>query len=251
MKRSMKHIFEVIKEWAKGFFIYASCLSIIFTAISYLFSSGERQRNEIYQAWRMVHAGQGKGSSEGLLIAIEDLYNKKSDFVNIDFSGLNLSNLSFSKHPVNLYHSNFSNCIVNFSRFPKANLNYSIFRNADLSLSSLDEAGLYFADFRNADLKFSSFRKAQLVFANFSNAYLQNTDFSYALMHNANFSGADARNANFIGADLRGADFRNLRNWREIDSVKGTIITGIVNSPEGFLQWAKGRGATNFSENKK
>ena len=48
-------------------------------------------------------------------------------------------------------------------------------------------------------------------------------------------------------ADLSGADLEDIRNWREIESIKYANIFGIRNAPKGFRVWALERGAVEMT----
>jgi len=45
---------------------------------------------------------------------------------------------------------------------------------------------------------------------------------------------------NLRGADLSWTNLKDIRNWKEIDTLKGANLFEVVNPPGGFLEWALG-----------
>ena len=65
-------------------------------------------------------------------------------------------------------------------------------------------------------------------------------------MVGSSLEGADLSGAVLDDADMSGADLKDAR-WQEIKGVKGTILSGVKNAPEGFEAWALARGATELA----
>ena len=58
--------------------------------------------------------------------------------------------------------------------------------------------------------------------------------------------GADLSLANLSGADLRHfAMLSDLKNWRSIFSMKLANVQGVIDPPEGFVDWAIEGGAVS------
>jgi uncharacterized protein YjbI with pentapeptide repeats len=71
-----------------------------------------------------------------------------------------------------------------------------------------------------------------------TNAVLSKVDLAGALLDDADLSGVSLQNTN-----LEDADLRNVQNWRRIASIEGSNLHGVLNPPDGFLQWAMANGA--------
>ena len=77
-----------------------------------------------------------------------------------------------------------------------------------------------------------------------------------ANLKRANLKGAGLVQANLRGADLKGvhldkaclslANLSDVKNWKEIKSMERINIYGIKNAPEGFLVFAKSKGAVEL-----
>jgi len=82
---------------------------------------------------------------------------------------------------------------------------------------------------------------------------LSGIDLSGARLLGANLSRARLRDANLSGAglwraNLSGAWLRDIRNWREIKSIKDANLLGIEDAPEGFRGWALENGAVEMKK---
>jgi uncharacterized protein YjbI with pentapeptide repeats len=109
-----------------------------------------------------------------------------------------------------------------------------------LDLSSAKAIDAYWADCNlsrtdlyNSDLRSASLRRSTLHWTQFRDASLVS----------AVLSGADCDSTNFKRANLREADLEGIRNWTAIADIKQANIWGVRNAPEGFVEWARSRGA--------
>jgi uncharacterized protein YjbI with pentapeptide repeats len=89
----------------------------------------------------------------------------------------------------------------------------------------------------------ASLRNADLTSAHLDSADLRGTDLSDATFHGAALIGGDLAKARVGGADLSHADLRNTNlddvvGWREVASLQGANIFGVLNPPDGFRHWA-------------
>jgi hypothetical protein len=190
---------------------YMGSFSVLVAVIFYFAESGDRVKQRHYQAWQVINTAQGKGGSGGRIEALQELNADKVPLVGVDVSsaflqGLNLKNAS-------LLRSDFSSADLRNSNlsgvdFTLANLNSANLRGAALNSTKCAET-----DLRNADLE------------------------------GATLAGADLSGAVLDDADLRGTDLKDAA-WKQLKSVKGTSIAGVLNAPAGFVEWALKNGAS-------
>jgi len=83
-----------------------------------------------------------------------------------------------------------------------------------------------------------AFRKGCLRNANLRGADLREADLRGAVL-----VGADVKDVDLGDADLADADLSDLRNWTAMRNLNGANIASLAGAPEGFREWAKGRGA--------
>jgi hypothetical protein len=192
-----------VLEYLEGF-------SVLIAVIFYFSESGDRLKQKHYQAWQVINTAQGKGGSGGRVEALQELNRDRIPLVGVDVSGAFLQNVQLDHAP--LLRSNFS--------------------DADLR-----DANFNAADFSDANLRSANFRESHLQGAIFQRADMQDADLT-----DADLSGADLSGANLNDADLTDANLANFR-WRNIANVKNANLFGVKNPPEGFIAWAKQRGA--------
>jgi uncharacterized protein YjbI with pentapeptide repeats len=192
-----------VLEYLEGF-------SVLIAVIFYFSESGDRLKQKHYQAWQVINTAQGKGGSGGRIEALQELNRDGVPLVGVDVSGAFLQNAHLEK--ARLLRSNFS-------------------------AADLRDANFNFADFSDADLRTANFRGSRLQGAGFQRADLQDADLT-----GADLSGADLSGATLTNADLSNSDLSNVR-WSHLASVKNANIYGVKNAPEGFISWAKQRGA--------
>ncbi|MEQ8974015.1 MAG: pentapeptide repeat-containing protein [Coleofasciculus sp. C1-SOL-03] len=146
--------------------------------------------------------------------------NPKTDFAELNLSGVNLSPASFQYADltgVNLSQANLSNAHLNHAKLTnanlqQANLQQSNLSSVDLSSANLKEANLSNADFNNANLSQTNLQQADL-----SNANLNDTN-----LNNANLEEANLENAKLAAIKLQGAkcDRANFQGVRFYDQFK-------------------------------
>jgi hypothetical protein len=195
---------------------YVGTLSILFAVIFYFADAGDRLKQKHYQAWQVINTAQGKGGSGGRIEALQELNEDHVPLVGVEASDSYLQDIRLI--------------------------------GADLRRS----------DLRGADLRHAVFRKSNLEGANFRSANMRDADFESANLLDANFfdadlNGARLRRTNLHGANLERADLRNLdlseaREWRDIKSIRLANIHNLKSAPEGFIDWAKGRGAVELRD---
>ncbi len=122
-----------------------------------------------------------------------------------------------------------------------AHLEWAYMPKADLTKANLSGAKLIEADLSGADL-----RRAILSWANLNRANLSGADLTKANLSGANLNRANLSGANLSGADLNGADLNEIKNWKEIKSIKNAGIFNLQRAPEGFLKWALEHGAIDI-----
>lgn len=212
--------FEYVWDWvayllSKWSFLevleYLGTFSVLIGVIFFFSESGDRVKQRHYQAWQVINTAQGKGGSGGRIEALQELNADKVPLVGVDVSSAFLQGLDL--HGANLMRADFSSADVRNSKLAGVNFNYADLNSANLREASLDGASFEEANLGNADMEGSS------------------------------LAGADLSGAVLDDADLSGADLKDAR-WQQIKSVKGAIIAGVKNAPEGFAAWALAHGAT-------
>jgi hypothetical protein len=190
---------------------YLGSFSIIFAAIVYFAGSMDRLKQKHYQAWQVINTAQGKGGNGGRIDALAELNRDHISLIGVNVSGAYLQGLRLEKAQVR--RANFSEADV---------------RDADFEHASLADADLHYANFRNANMREVDLTGAQLEDADFAGA---------------DFAGADFTDANLDRANLRGANLGNIKNWQRIKSLDKANILDVRNAPNGFMNWARKRGA--------
>lgn len=84
--------------------------------------------------------------------------------------------------------------------------------------------------------------------ANLYGAVLFHANLTKAILYEADLTRTDLRYASFNGAVLNGANLKNIMGWQTIRGIKNANIYGIKNPPNGFIEWAKKRGAVSFKD---
>jgi hypothetical protein len=190
---------------------YAGSLSIVVGVIFYFADAKNRQEQKHYQAWQVINTAHGKGGSGGRIDAMEELNADRVPLVGVDVSDAFLQGL-------NLQQADLHRC----------NMSSTDLRNALLAGASLEDSTMVFANLRGGDL---------------SGAHLARADFADADLTGANLHNADLADIKFDRADLSGANLSGISNWQSIRSITGANIMGVKNPPDGFVAWAKAKGA--------
>lgn len=192
---------------------YVGRFSILIAVIFYFYESPDRIKQKHYQAWQVINTAQGKGGSGGRIEALEELNRDGVSLVGVNVSGAFLQGISM----------------------PHAHLLRSDFSAADI---------------RNSNFEAANFSDSILTSANFRNSHFRQASFARAQIDDADFFGSDLGGADFSGAVLNNADLRNCDlngiHWQQIQSVRLANIYGVQNAPEGFVDWAKARGAVSI-----
>ncbi len=201
-------VFEVLE--------YVGSFSILIAVIFYFADAGDRLKQKHYQAWQVINTAQGKGGNGGRVEALQELNEDHISLVGVDVSDAYLQDL----------------------KLVDADLRRSEMRGADLRHAVLRKADLEGANLRSANL-----RNAQLSSAKLLDANLFDADLTGAKLDSANLNGA-----NLERADLRQVDLRDVRDWKLIKSIRLANIHGVLSAPDGFVAWAKERGAVDLAE---
>ena len=197
---------------------YLSSLSILVAAIFYFSETGNRVKQQHYQAWQVINTAQGKGGSGGRLEAMQELNADHVPLVGVDVTGAYLQGIRLERS--SLLRANFSDADVRMGDFRGA-------------------------DFSDADLHGANFRGS-----NFSGTVLRRAELDDADLVDANLSRADLAGASLANADLRRTNLNGAR-WRDIASIKGANIGGMKDLPEGFRDWALQHGAVETEDDAK
>ena len=98
-------------------------------------------------------------------------------------------------------------------------------------------------DLRQANIGKANLKGSDLTEANLEGAHLGEANLEGADLWEANLEGADLWKTHLEGANLRGANLEDIQYWDRIAGIKLANIEGVLNPPEGFVEWAKERGA--------
>jgi hypothetical protein len=219
------HFVDWLSQWAAYYlgqwvFLevleYCGTLSILVGVILYFAEAGDRREQRHFQAWQVINTAQGKGGSGGRIEALHDLNEDRVPLVGVDLSDAFLQN-------VDLPGANLHRC-----RMSSADVRQAKLRRADLT-----DSELFYVNLRNSDL-----RGALLG----GDTNLTNADLMYA-----DLSGADVGGTTFDETDLRDVKLDGLRSWLQIKSMRLANIAGVVNPPDGFIDWAKQHGAVEMA----
>jgi len=262
---------KILEQWAfLDILGHAGRLTILVAVIFYIKGCPERQRQaedqrkaKQYQAWQVISAAQGKPGDLGRSIALEDLNKDKVSLAGVDISKANLPMLNLTKaklsyanlteaylKDVNLIGADLEGANLTGAYLDSANLT-----GADLNFAHLIEAKLYNSNLTKVFLFASNLTKADLEGANLNGAYPVEANLTEANLHSSNLAGADLRGSNLAGADLTGAnlskaDIENIKNWRQIKSIKLANVYDVNNPPDGFIDWvtAPEQGAVRIKD---
>ena len=195
---------------------YCGSFSILFAVVLYFVEAPQRQKMKHYEAWQVINSAQGKGGNGGRFDALEDLNHDHISFVGIDLSDASLEGITLLR-----------------AELRRAEMVDADFMNSNLSQANLDWGDLAGANFRNADLTGISLY----------NASLKDVDLTGGTLRNANID-----DVKFDGADLTNVDLAGITNWNDtLNTYLQTNIHAVRNAPDGFIQWAKSRGAVDTS----
>ncbi len=122
---------------------------------------------------------------------------------NMDFSGLNLANVNFSKAFIN--ESDFSHSKMNGANFTKTNIVKSNFNNSKLVFARLANCFILESGFCNVNMELTSFNDAKVNNSDMTNSKLNNADCSYSNFYKTNLSGVEFN----INTILRKTSFDN------------------------------------------
>jgi len=168
-----------------------------------------------------------------------DLRNAKLKgalFREADLCGANFIEADLGKtrlHGANLDSANLEGAILQDATLWNATLRKAFLLDANLQGAALWGAKLQGADFGNAKLQRADFWNARLQGAN-----LSNTNLEEAILWEVNLYGASLKGANLSYADLKG-----ITNWKRTSDLTGANIFQIKSAPEGFIEFAKSKGA--------
>lgn len=190
---------------------YLGSFSILVAAIVYFADASDRLKQKHYQAWQVINTAEGKGGSGGRIDALQELNEDRVSLIGVNVAGAYLQGLRLEQ-----------------AQARRANLAECDLRNADFRNASLPDA----------DLHYANLRQAGLLNCNLAGARLDDAD-----LVEANLAGVDLGGATLDRADLRRANLDHIRNWQGIQSLKQANILGVSNTPPGFVEWARKKGA--------
>jgi uncharacterized protein YjbI with pentapeptide repeats len=125
----------------------------------------------------------------------------------IDYSGLDMSGVNFTKTEVN-YDAKFDFTKFNNAQFIDSNIDGSfkgaIFNKVVIQNTTLNH------DFTGAKLSNLKFSKSYMHYSKFTDAQFTNVDFADTNLSSADFTGAALKNVDFSKADISNAKFANV-----------------------------------------
>jgi hypothetical protein len=185
-------------------------LSILFAGASYFLTRNavrEEQRKERhYQAWQVLSTAQGKTGNGGRIEAMQELLADGVPLIAVDVHGATLLAVKLP--------------------------------GAELFSANLDSAILFAANLRGAALGSASLRGAELISADLGGAMLAGANLGGANLMCADLSRARVSGADFTDALLYQADLAGIRDWHEIQGLRGANLVQVRHAPPGFMRWA-------------
>ena len=127
------------------------------------------------------------------------------------------------------------------------NLEGANLSDAHLERAKFSSAHLERAVFSSTHLEKAEFTDARLEGANLKLACLEGADLTLARLEGANLLGANLEGAHLSWANLESANLEGIEGWEKIADIKNANIRGVENAPEGFVEWAKEKGAVDIS----
>ena len=151
-------------------------------------------------------------------------------------------------HRIDLRESDLSEVNMTETLLTKADFGGANLQRANLKQANLWGANLSGANLRGANLRGANLRNVKLNGADLQNADLAQSELLFGDLTGANLKFVDLSGAMFVhtdltGTDLRGANLRDIQNWNDIKSIDQANVSGVIDSPDGFLEWAKEKGA--------
>ncbi|KAA3642804.1 MAG: pentapeptide repeat-containing protein [Chloroflexi bacterium] len=156
----------------------------------------------------------------------------KANLVKANFQNATLNKCNFSESI--LFECQLQEAKLQNAKLIKSQMRLAVLSRADLGTADLLGAYLVTAEIRNANLQ-----HATLEEANLEDADLTHSDLSHANLMRTNLRGANLNNTNLSRANLNG-----IRNWEQIRNIENANISGVIQPPEGFIDWALENGAT-------
>ncbi len=151
-------------------------------------------------------------------------------------------------HRVDMKGADLSDVNMNETLLTKADFSGANFQNANAEEANLWGANLEGANLTHANLKRANLRNSKLNGANLQDCNMVGAELLFGDLTGASLKSVDLTGAMFVhtdltGADLSGANLQDILNWADIKSIDQANLSGVVNPPDGFLEWAKEKGA--------
>lgn len=194
-------------------------------------------------------------------VDLRESYMEGASFFKVSFKRANLSEsyckgvklLSSEFDGAILQDVNLAGAILTGSYFVNGDLRNSDFSNSNLLGAHLEGASLIGASLFKADLTSAHLDSVELHYAKLDSATLWGTFLFHANLEGATFNGAmlssafmnhtNLKDVDFQNADLSEAKLDSIINWEFISDMSNANIWGIEDPPEGFIEFAKWRGA--------
>lgn len=221
---------ELLKRWAfLDVLEHLGRLTILVAVVFYFTESGDRRKAKHYQAWQVINSAQGQTGSGGRIEALQDLNGDGVSLAGVDISKAYLQMVNLAE--AELLDANLAEAILVGANFADAMLAVADLTGANLQHGNLSEAILFNANLAEADLWCANLSGAILIRSNLAEA---------------NIAGA-----NLAGANLSESNLANIKDWQKVASIKYANIFGVVNPPDGFIEWAMEQGAVSMEDKEK
>lgn len=238
-----------VSRWAfVAFLDQLTRFSVLIVVVLWILGAEDRRRERHYQAWQTISAATGRSGDLGRSIALRDLAETGVELTGVDLTGAVLSGIELPGVDMPWAILDSVTCIgcvlspasLSLARFRAAWLDRTNFEGAVLNQTDFLHAQVINVDFRSADLSSARFAYALLGHGagDHSGHEHHGTRFRAAHLTGAILDSARVGAVDFTGADLRYASLRHLRAWRQIASLRGANIYGVLDPPEGFMAWA-------------
>ena len=169
-----------------------------------------------------------------------------SNFRGKNLSDANLKNVNFRKADLgkaDLMRANLSEANLIGSYLARADLTEADISYADLTEANLWRVILVRSNLSKASLKLTNLVGANLWGADLRGANLWGADLGDVNLREVNLSNANLSRADLSNAKLEGAILKDIKEWKDVRSFKGTILIDVKKLSGNDLEFAERKGA--------
>jgi uncharacterized protein YjbI with pentapeptide repeats len=214
-------------------------IAIFSAAIIFILEGKDRQKQNQYEAWRVINSAQGQAGNGGRILALKDLKDSGASLECISASGSDLSSIDLSY--ANLKYADFRKSVLDNAQFQNADLSNANLEGAKLRNANLANAILDGANLNDAILDDANLNGAKLSCATLNNTSLARAQLDEARLDSSEGEKVNFRLASFANSSLRRARFLNS-NLTRTKLEKADLTEAILEGSD--LSGANLQGAT-------